>query len=145
LFGREITLTTEPVDPTDMFRGDYVQLEYSINNIDMGKMPKQVTEHSEEFYSKEMYAVLKKEGDIYTVDYVTLAKPLDKLFLKCNLKYVNDWEFNNETAYVDYHLDKFFVPENTGLQLEELARKGDLLAKVKVFNGYALLVDIAPR
>jgi len=84
-----------------------------------------------------------------TVDYVTLTRPRDSLLLNATSCTASRQGIVARRLAgklpIWYHMDKYFVPENTGLQLEELARKGDLLAKVNVFNGYALLVDIVPR
>jgi len=33
LFGEEIILKAAPVDPRDVFRGDYIELKYEIENI----------------------------------------------------------------------------------------------------------------
>ena len=45
---------------------------------------------------------------------------------------------------VGYTLDKYYVPENTGMALEEASRKGEMVAKVKVYNGYSLLKEVLP-
>ncbi len=36
--GTDITLLTEPVDPHDLLRGDYVTLGYGISNVEAGKV-----------------------------------------------------------------------------------------------------------
>lgn len=36
--GRRILLKTEPVDPRDLFRGDYVRLSYGISSLDLGRL-----------------------------------------------------------------------------------------------------------
>lgn len=43
---------------------------------------------------------------------------------------------------IDYNLDKFFVPENTGIELEEATRKGKAIATVKVRDGKAILTHV---
>jgi uncharacterized membrane-anchored protein len=150
--GQEITIETRPYDPRDVFRGDHVVLNYKINEIDINKVPvefKQEVDYNK-LRGKKLYTVLKKSGNYYEVDYATFEKPKDKLYLNCKYEYsVWDDEFKSETSIpkikaitVSYNLDKYFVPENTGKELEELSAKGYLTAKVKVWNGYAYLVDI---
>ncbi|WP_432403275.1 GDYXXLXY domain-containing protein [Wukongibacter sp. M2B1] len=46
---------------------------------------------------------------------------------------------------MDYTLDKYFVPKNTGKELEEKVRAGEALAKIKVYKGYPLLEEIVLR
>ncbi len=153
--GQEVFIETKPVDPRDVFRGDYVYLEYKINEIDMNKVPDELKDKTgyvkEKYRNKQVYVVLKKHNAYYDVDYITLKKPKDKLYLKAKYNYtITNWEGvqnNNQKEKimgirVDYNLDKYFVPENTGKQLEEKSRKGELQAKIKVYKGYALLVDI---
>ncbi len=43
-FGEEIKLETEPYDPRDLFRGDYVALSYKINEVDIDKFPETLVE-----------------------------------------------------------------------------------------------------
>jgi uncharacterized membrane-anchored protein len=150
--GQEIIIETSPYDPRDIFRGDHVILNYKINEIDINKVPKEFKEENNysELRGKRLYAVLKKVGNYYEVDYATFEKPKGKLYLNCRYNFtVWDDEVKSETKLpnikaisVSYNLDKFFVPENTGKDLEELSRKGSLTAKIKVWNGYSYLVDI---
>jgi uncharacterized membrane-anchored protein len=48
----------------------------------------------------------------------------------------------NEVAYIKYSMDKYFVEDNTGAAWEKASKNGEILAKVKVKNGYAILTDI---
>jgi uncharacterized membrane-anchored protein len=38
ILGEEIFIKTKPLDPRDIFRGDYVQLNYEINDINLEKL-----------------------------------------------------------------------------------------------------------
>lgn len=153
--GQDIILQTKPFDPRDAFRGDYVYLDYKINDIDINKAPKEFKNNNwqvqEKLKNKKIYAVLKKTGDFYEVDYTTFKKPKSKLFLNAKYDYtITNWEEAEKKKEkekimgirVSYNLDKYFVPENTGKRLEDLSRKGQLKAKVRIYNGYAVLEDI---
>lgn len=151
LFGETIVLETEPYDPRDIFRGDYVVLNFKINRVDIQKFPvemKQI-EVAEKYQGKQLYFVLSEQGDFYEVDYVALEKPKDRLFLKG--KTYNLYAFNNipdkmsPEIRVNYNLDRYFVPENTGKELEEMSIRGTLAAKVKVWNGYPVLLEVMPK
>lgn len=145
-FGEEILLETEPYDPRDIFRGDHVILNYKINNINIDKLPGEVKKDYKKYRNKKAYAVLKKTGTYYDVDYISIEKPKDGIFLSCKLPryysfnpYLPDTE---KIVRVYYNLDKFFVPENTGSVLEDMSRKGQLIARVRVYNGYPLLTNV---
>ncbi|MTI82021.1 MAG: GDYXXLXY domain-containing protein [Firmicutes bacterium] len=144
LLGDEILLETEPYDPRDLFRGDYVVLNYKINELDYAKLPEELTRNESSYYNQNLYAVMKKVGNYYNVDYVTLKEPKNRLYLKCNLDYIRnlDKTESNKIAIMSYKLDKYFVPENTGHDLEDMSREGNLVAKIKVYKGYALLTDV---
>jgi len=152
-WGTEIILETRPVDPTDLFRGDYVILSYKIEEIDMDMVDTALQQKLTEMsfpYNKELYVVLKQENDVYVADVVSEAKPLNShLYLKAYFRYVITEPFRDSSekpkVVVSYNIDKYFVPENTGTQLEDAARKGDLLTKVKISNGYAMLTEVYPR
>lgn len=143
LFGQEVLLKTAPYDPRDLFRGDHVILNYQISDIPVAMLPFEVPEEEKySFRAKDVYVVLKKTGDYYDLDAVKLSKPDAGPYIKGKIQYFSANETGQEVAHIDYSLDKFFVPENTGRELEEKSRQGDLTARVKVFNGYAYLINI---
>lgn len=149
-FGEEVLLETIPYDPRDLLRGDYVTLNYKINQVPLEKFPDELKDRDsyDKYKNKKIYAVLKKEGEMYTVDYMTFVKPKDRIFLTAKLRYF--YSFNEvskvkQIVHVSYNLDKYFVPENTGKELEEMSRKGELVARVKIYNGQAILIDVSPK
>ncbi|SHF56619.1 Uncharacterized membrane-anchored protein [Desulforamulus putei DSM 12395] len=143
LLGQEILLKTTPYDPRDLLRGDHVILNYQISDIPVSMLPSEFRKiENSSFRTKDIYVVLKKKGNYYDLDSVRLKKPETGPYLKGKIKYFNNSEMGQEVAHIDYSLDKFFVPENTGMDLEGKSRQGDLTARVKVFNGYAYLINI---
>ncbi|QGU94679.1 hypothetical protein GOM49_05765 [Clostridium bovifaecis] len=161
--GEEILIKTKPFDPRDVFRGDYVQLDYEISEVPLEKLDKEISDmkdKNEDEYEdftklrkKDMYAVLKKDNDFYVIDKVTLKKPSKGIYLKGKYRYPIYKEQSKEEdngkleirgIRVDYTLDKYFVPENTGKDLEKAAIKGELVGRIKVYNGYSLLKEVIP-
>lgn len=150
IFGQEIALETIPVDPRDLFRGDYVSLNYKVSRIDPPLFSDKLDfgsswEEEQEALNKDIYVVLKKVDDYHDIDFITLEKPdTQQPFLKGKIQYINrNYDTNKiDHIFMDYRLDKYFVPENTGMALEEASRKGELVAKIKVFHGYPILTDI---
>jgi uncharacterized membrane-anchored protein len=145
--GEEITLRTIPVDPTDLFRGDYVVLRYEAEEIPSSFIPDEVrNELDNGWYDTEVYIPLELKDGVHIPTEVVLTKPDTDLYLKGKLDYIgpswNGGTEGREVAYITYSLDKYFVEDNTGLDLEEASRNGNILAKVKVKNGYAYLVDL---
>ena len=57
--GEKIMLRVSPVDPRDLFRGDYVQLAYEISSLDLDRLSVK-----EDFLPKEkVYVILEPETD----------------------------------------------------------------------------------
>ena len=148
LFGRDVILETEPYDPRDLFRGDYVRLHYRIDQINIDKFSSDIRENPSHYKDKYLYILLKEKADSHVVDHVSAEKPKEQLYLKGKLRDPYQFEriqTENQGISLVFSLDKFFVPENTGSGLEDLSRKGDLLARVKVFGGYAYLEEVFPK
>lgn len=57
--GTEVILKTEPVDPRDLFRGDYVVLNYEISTLDLEEIP---VEDPYFEYNDRIYLVLELEN-----------------------------------------------------------------------------------
>jgi uncharacterized membrane-anchored protein len=134
--GKEVVLQTAPVDPTDIFRGDYVQLSYQISTLN--NLPGISTLEN----NKKAYVHLEQDGEIWDATEVSNAK--------------NDsWdvfivgEVDNSymgTVRLTYGIEQYFVPEGKGLAIQTAK---DIKVRV-VINGAGqafikgLLVDGAP-
>ncbi len=138
IFGKEVVLETKAYDPTDLFRGDYVAINFAISDVPKSKVSLSI----DEVYNKNLYVSLKQEGKYYVVDQVSETKPKQGLYLKG--KFQNS--FNETNTYrVDYSLDKYFVEQGSGKELEQESFQGGLVGTVKVLGGYGVLTGITPR
>lgn len=141
LFGQEIVLETKAYDPTDLFRGDYVALNFAITDIPKSKVDLPI----DKIYNKNLFVSLKQEGKYYVVDHVRETKPKQGIYLKGKFREIYN-EFNRADNFrVDYSLDKYFVEQGSGKELEQESFKGGLVGTVKVLGGYGVLTGISPR
>ncbi|WLV24657.1 GDYXXLXY domain-containing protein [Aciduricibacillus chroicocephali] len=145
--GQEIALKTKPIDPRDLLYGDYVYLSYEIEDVSEDKLDRELIKKakSNNYGSIKMYAILKKQGDVYTLDHITAKKPDKGVYLIGDLYAYQDYTDSKTKSYkydANYNLDRYYVPENTGKSLEDKAQKGKLTAYVKVRNGYGILTTI---
>jgi uncharacterized membrane-anchored protein len=69
--GEEILLKTAPVDPRDIFRGDYVNLRYDISTIDIVN----ISSDGNFNYGDDIYAVLWKGEKFWYVRNVMHYRP----------------------------------------------------------------------
>jgi uncharacterized membrane-anchored protein len=125
--GREIILPVVPVDPRDIFRGDYVNLAYEISNV-----PAQLLVGPAPRRSAPFYVTLAKnpEGN-WTPVKVTRALPAETspdrivLLARSRSRYP-------ESTWVRYGIESYFVREGQGRRLEELATSKRVAVRVAV-------------
>ena len=113
--GTPISLRTVPIDPRSMFRGDYVVLGYEAGmNLPISND-----------YNKPVWVVLEKKGDNYERVRFSDEKPVlaeGQVCLQGRRNY-------DRADFPD--ISQYFVPEGTGLEIEQ-AR-----------NYHRLFVDVA--
>lgn len=123
--GKEIRLKTAPVDPRDLFYGDYVRLSYEISALPWsvwkgGERPEE---------GQTVYVILHKDGAYDSAVAVYPAKPQTKdgeTVLQARVRGSGDSEHLN----LLYGFERYYVEENTGRELEE--HSGQAIVTVKV-------------
>ncbi|WP_042346520.1 GDYXXLXY domain-containing protein [Bacillus massiliigorillae] len=147
MFGERIVLETIPVDPTSLFYGDYMSLQLKISEVPKellseSLMKELISHRSDEYslFSKTIpvYTALEKKGDIYRAKAVSLDKPKNGLYLKGK---INSYilQYDQQNLYVDYGIDRYYVEENTGKEIENHAQQGNIKVALKIKNGYGLI------
>ncbi len=132
--GDKILLRVVPVDPRDLFRGDYVILSYDFSRIPDGAIPG----HShDDLRGQSIYVTLVPEADgqHWRMGEYSLEKPSSGKFLRGTIKV---WNMHWRRA--DFGIESFFVQEGTGGKYEQAARSDKLSAEVVVdSSGRAVL------
>jgi uncharacterized membrane-anchored protein len=152
MYGEEITLATIPIDPRDLFYGDYVILDLEIEEIGISLLETELVkkvERNETYEGVTVYVSLKAgENGIYQASAVSEERPKKGLFLKGKMNpyfqehSMSERSVNEKVARIEYGIERFYVEEGSGLKLEEQARLGQVLVSVKVRNGYPVVTDI---
>ncbi len=84
--GERVLLQSAPVDPRDLFRGDYVTLSYDMTTIDLDR----VGIRDDVRRNDPIYAVLEKgEDGTYRMASATAAVPQGKRFVRGRVTHVN--------------------------------------------------------
>jgi len=107
-FGKTVVLQTVPVDPRDIFRGDYVVLSYEISTLR---------------YMPGISTV--EEGDTASVR----LEPRDDVWEAVEVARVppDDWDIfitgkavdvQNNSVRMEYGIEAYFVPEGEGLAIQ---------------------------
>ncbi len=131
--GREIVLPIVPVDPRDLFKGEYVRLGY-----DVGSVPTRLLEGPSPRQNAAFYVVLEKKGDgAWTPAKISRAMPQetspDRIVLKART--LHGWRIDTSrdgSVAVRYGIESYFLPEGRGKELEKLAREKKLATLVAV-------------
>jgi uncharacterized membrane-anchored protein len=125
-FGTEIRLKTIPVDPRDLFRGDYVILHYTINNIAIESLPIQIVTNDFKV-GETVYVTLKLDQNrIAQINDISQIQPEEHvLFIRGKVS-----ALNNSALSVKYGIENYFVPEGTGREIEK--RTSSSYVKVKI-------------
>lgn len=133
--GTPVLLKASPVDPWDVFRGEYVRLEYDITWI---KGPDLDSNRRQ-----DVYVVLEKGDKYWQAAGISLDKPVltgEQIFIKGSADYYN--EFKGE-YHVSYGIESYFVEEGTGIGLQQ-AKVLDAQVKVDRFGSAVIEKIIAP-
>lgn len=127
-FGQEIRIKTAPVDPRDLLYGDYVTLSYEISQLrpelwkEAGPVPDR---------GSQVYVLLRPDSGskpVYEAVGVFASRPSvqqGEIALKGQV--VSSWD---QEIRVKYGLEKYYVPEGTGKELEKEA--GHMVVRAKV-------------
>lgn len=137
--GTEVRLNVVPVDPRDFLRGDYVILSYAMSTLNLAELGGD----TEFDYSTPVYVELAPDGEVQKPVAVWREKPEGKTSIRGDISYWSTptgCEKDCAQLSVDYNLEKFFVPEGEGLELEKLRNDQRIQVDVAVSdNGRAAL------
>ncbi len=142
--GREIVLDVTPIDPRDLFRGDYVRLGYPIASLSSSlvQMPERIAT------GMPIFVTIERQGQPEEEKWVPVAaSPVRPDSLETDnailLQGVVDWWwpegslargwYGTESAlHVKYGIESYFVPEAKGHDLERITRDGAVKAVISV-------------
>ena len=129
--GQEIVLDVVPVDPRDLFRGDYVRLGYTAERI-----PRRLFAEPPGHQGAPVYVVLAKDSasrwlpvKAQAMKPATLAK--DEIAVRGKIRWPDD---RAGVVNVDFGIGSYFVPEGDGLKIESDVAKHQVQVRVSV-NG----------
>jgi uncharacterized membrane-anchored protein len=122
--GREIVLPIQPVDPRDLFKGDYVRLGYAISAAPKDAIKGLPSSGA----NQRVFVTLEQASPTadWQVAAVTATRPTtqgpNQIMLAAKLTHRG----------LSYGLERYYVPEGTGPKLEAKARLDNLSAIVAV-------------
>jgi uncharacterized membrane-anchored protein len=117
--GKVIHLRTAPIDPRDMFRGDYVRLNYEISRIPVGRL--KGADGAGGLKKGEKIFVSLKEGPdgLYELADAGLEKPKDGIYLAGRLPYPYRTLRASNPIWINYGIEAYFVEQDRGRDIEK--------------------------
>jgi uncharacterized membrane-anchored protein len=125
-FGDVVLLRVVPVDPRDLFRGDYVVLGYDFSRAPGGidGLPGSIHRHDER-QGRTVYVSLVPEPDgrHWRSGKISVSRPASGKYLRGT---IDGW------GRIQCGIESFYVQEGTGHKYEAAVRNGTLAAEVAV-------------
>lgn len=137
--GTPITLRTAPVDPSDLFYGEYVSLRYEIDTLPLSKMGIQLKLEDQ---GRVVYVLVEPAGKQpwYEARGVYLSPPslqANQAVLRAHVDYIDEYA---DTLHLNYGLNRYYLPEGLGKEMEQ---KEHLLVDLRTrANGEAVIASV---
>jgi uncharacterized membrane-anchored protein len=156
--GTEVRLATAPVDPRDLFRGDYVILSYKISTLDPAALDgEKALKRNQTVYVRlapgaDGFAEAK--GIYFTKPALATGESLIEGRVTSTSSCLTgadgepDCKLGTRAIRVAYGLESYFVPQGTGKAIERTERKRIEIVAAVAASGQAaikrLLIDGKP-
>jgi uncharacterized membrane-anchored protein len=125
--GQEARLEVVPVDPRDLFRGDYVVLDYRIGTVDMSKDVTTAFTRGQQVFvtlrldasnKSQAVAISAERPAVSGTDIVISGVVSSPSTCPLNETGVRDCKPGSRAVGVRYGLESYFVPEGEGKKIE---------------------------
>jgi uncharacterized membrane-anchored protein len=140
MFGETLRLKVVPVDPRDLFRGDYVVLGYDYSRVDVGRVGLIPTGHDwhgyPEYEGREVFITLEPspDGKYWQAADYSSTRPSSPHYLRGTF---SGW------GRIECGIEAWYVQEGEGLRIEDaIRRQRNVYADVAVWKGTARLKDL---
>jgi uncharacterized membrane-anchored protein len=128
VYGETILVRVVPVDPRDLFRGDYVILSYDFNRVPPGGiegLPAPAWKNDREWQGSTVYVTLVPEpdGKHWRADTFSVHRPAGGKYLRGQL---------TGHGRIEYGIESYYVQEGKGRAYEQAIRNRRLSAEIAV-------------
>ena len=109
--GKVVLLETQPVDPRDLLRGDYITLNYKISDVPLNDFSPLQTNSLPSGTS--VYVALEPRGAFYEVAKAS-TEAISPESGQVVLRGRAQARWNTSTVHLEYGLERYYVREGTG-------------------------------
>jgi uncharacterized membrane-anchored protein len=122
-FGKVIHLRTAPIDPRDLFRGDYVRLNYEISRLAVRNII-DVKNLNDIKKGDKLYVSLQEGiNGLYALETAQLQKPEESLYLTGRIPMGQGNLRPRHPININYGIEAYFVEQGKGRDIEK--RRGN--------------------
>lgn len=127
---REITLTPRPVDPRDLFRGDYVILSYGVSQAGKSELPHPTSDKQVAWRQRPVWVQIEPDDEegwrVRSLHEKRPAVAGETIALRAMARPRHDgW-------VLDYGIGRYYVPEGEGLALEKMVGERAISIRVAI-------------
>ena len=125
--GRVVYLRTAPIDPRDLFRGDFVRLQYEINSVRPEGIDPAAVAAPESKRHEVMYTRLRPAGEgLFEAAGTGTTRPTEGVFLRGRTEdpWRLGWPGRGHT-FVKYGIEQLFVEQGGGKGIEDRRGRRD--------------------
>jgi len=136
--GQTVLLETQPVDPRDPLRGDFVRLNYKISDVPVKLFPPPMKTNLP--YGTKIFVALAPAGtnqfwEVTRAATASFAPAANEVLLRGRSEW--SWRSGTNSIHVEYGIEKYFVAEGTGNP------RGKLTAQAVISkSGRAMLKEV---
>jgi uncharacterized membrane-anchored protein len=116
--GKIIYLRTAPIDPRDLFRGDYVRLNYEISSIPASDLPG--GDAANLIKGEKVYVSLKEASNgLYELERVGKKAPRTGVYLVGRSPHAYQYRRFGYPLMLNYGIEAYFVQQGKGREIEK--------------------------
>jgi uncharacterized membrane-anchored protein len=117
--GKVILLRTAPIDPRDLFRGDYVRLNYEVSRIGVDQL-KGIETRKKIKKGDEVFVGLQEgPNGLYEFANAQLQRPKEGLYLTGRAAQPQESLQPGYPIWIDYGIEAYFVEQGAGSDIEK--------------------------
>lgn len=136
LLGKQVSMTAQLYDPTDLFRGDYVQIKFEEETAKEDQIL--IEDAVNKNGVKDVFVTLRQQGPIWKIATVSKTPPTKGIYLRAKKK-------SKGRLNLDFGMDRVYVPQRYGRELEKIEGEYALVVDMRIFRGRAVVTGLKKR
>lgn len=129
--GEEVTFKVLPRDPRDIFRGNYVDLRYSFNNINLNELKNDLDRLGKYRFGDKLYVELALKNGFYEPVGIWQNPPKNNKFLQVIVEDTYGYD-TLQSISVNAGIESYFTSAENALNIEKLTVSDSIEVSVSV-------------